>query len=90
VTWDVVALSRRSTCGRIGHGQLEHDNLTNAASPIFDVTFSETVGGLAGRVRNVGTATGCVVGARPARCGLNDLTAAPRARSSSGPPRRRD
>ncbi len=45
-------------------GVSNSDDLTNAASPIFDVTFSETVAGLAaGDFSNVGTATGCVFGA---------------------------
>ena len=40
------------------------DNITNAASPVFNLTFSETVVGLlANDLSNVGTATGCVFGA---------------------------
>ena len=40
------------------------DDVTNAASLVFDVNFSETVTGLAaGDFSNVGSATGCAVGA---------------------------
>ena len=39
------------------------DNITNAASPVFDLAFSETVVGLlANDLSNVGTATGCTFG----------------------------
>ena len=45
-------------------GSSSTDNITNAASLVYDVTFSESVTGLAATdFSNVGTATGCTVGA---------------------------
>ena len=44
-------------------GRLNNDRLTNAASLVYDLTFSESVTGLAAADFTVsGTATGCVVG----------------------------
>jgi hypothetical protein len=44
-------------------GTSNSDNITNAASLVFNVTFSESVSGLsAGNFTNTGTATGCSFG----------------------------
>ena len=45
-------------------GTSNTDNITNAASLVFDVTFNEAVTGVtAADLSNVGTSTGCVIGA---------------------------
>ena len=55
-------------------GVSNSDDLTNAASLVFDVSFAEAVSGPgAGDFSNVGTATGCVVGA-PAGSGPYTVT----------------
>ncbi len=68
MTWDNVAptavIDLRAASDS---GVSNSDDITNAASLVFDVTFSETVTGLAANdFSNVGTATGCVPGHRPA------------------------
>ena len=65
VTWDnvppTVTIDLRAASDT---GASNTDDLTNAASLVFDVTFSETVTGLAANdFSNVGTATGCAFGA---------------------------
>ena len=65
VTWDDVAPTvtidlRAASDTGVSNG----DDITRAASLVFDVSSSETVAGLAANdFSNVGTATGCVVGA---------------------------
>ena len=50
-----IALQAASDTGR-----LSNDRLTNASSPVFDLTFSESVTGVAsGDFSTTGTATGC-------------------------------
>ena len=45
-------------------GTSNTDNITNAATLVFDVTFDDSVTGFtAGDLSNLGTATGCVIGA---------------------------
>ena len=65
VSWDAtpptVVIDLRAASDS---GASNSDDITNAASLVFDLTFSETVVGLAaGDLSNVGTATGCVIGA---------------------------
>jgi hypothetical protein len=72
VSWDTVAPTATIDLqAGSDSGSSNSDDTTNAASLTFDVTFSETISGLAAPdFTNVGTATGCVVGA-PAGSGAS-------------------
>ena len=65
VTWDNVAPTATIHLqAGSDSGSSNADDITNAATLMFDVTFSEPVAGLAaGDSSNAGTAAGCVVGA---------------------------
>ena len=64
VTWDNVApVATIALQAASDTGASNSDNLTNAATLVFDVTFSESVTGLtAADFSNVGTSTGCGFG----------------------------